>query len=299
MTQSQELLNSPLGLKPILSNFVGKAYHPSSMYVVEIRAVFLKIGDIDTLNEKFYAEAFIEAKWIDPSLDYSSLSPLKYNPVTHWNPKIYVVNSLGEMKQQVWYNQYSIKEYNEKQSSDSSPPTASPGYLSIDLGATKCDSFMRDAATSGSVISERRRISGQFWQTLDLKHFPRDLQSLTVSLSTPKQENEIKLIHCQDKTSLVNVKCFVASHEWSLYSHVQAREYLRDGVFCDEAYPAIDLTISASRRPGFYYWNAFFLIFLITLFSLTTFSIKCHQNYSRIQITCTLLLTSVSFKWFN
>ena len=42
--------------------------HP--IYSVEIRAVVLKLGGIDTLNEKFYAEAFIEAKWIDVSKSF-------------------------------------------------------------------------------------------------------------------------------------------------------------------------------------------------------------------------------------
>ncbi len=52
-------------------------------------------------------------------------------------------------------------------------------------------------------------------------------------------------------------------------------------------------------RPTFYYWNAFFLIFLITVASLSIFSIRCHQNQNRIQTTCTLLLTSVTFKWIT
>ncbi len=35
---------------------------------VEIRLVFLKIGEIDTLKEQFQAEAFIQARWSEPSL---------------------------------------------------------------------------------------------------------------------------------------------------------------------------------------------------------------------------------------
>jgi hypothetical protein len=34
---------------------------------VEIRVVFLKIGEIDTIKEQFQAEAFIECKWKEPS----------------------------------------------------------------------------------------------------------------------------------------------------------------------------------------------------------------------------------------
>jgi hypothetical protein len=35
---------------------------------VELRLVFLKIGEIDTLKEQFQAEAFIQARWSEPTL---------------------------------------------------------------------------------------------------------------------------------------------------------------------------------------------------------------------------------------
>jgi hypothetical protein len=39
-----------------------------SVRVMEIRVVFLKFGDIETLKEQFQAEALIEAKWKEPSI---------------------------------------------------------------------------------------------------------------------------------------------------------------------------------------------------------------------------------------
>ena len=61
--------------------------------------------------------------------------------------------------------------------------------------------------------------------------------------------------------------------------------------------PKIVATTYCSRRPGFYFFNAFFLIFLITISSLTIFSVDCKLPQNRLQTTYTLLLTSVSFKW--
>ncbi len=105
---------------------------------------------------------------------------------------------------------------------------------------------------------------------INLKHFPADVQELTITISTPTHSSEVKLVHCKDKTSSVNIKYFIDSHEWHLYKHISVREYSREDVFLthadskEEAYAAIDLSIHAARRPSFYYWNAFFLIFLIT-----------------------------------
>lgn len=144
--------------------------------------MFLKIGDIDTLNEKFMAEAFIEAKWIDPELSPST----KYNPELNWNPKLYILNGLGEIKQQVWFNQFSISEYEKIAEKEKNKPANAADYLSAN-----------ERNKNGSVLVERRRLSGQFWQTLDLKNFPADVQQLTISLSTPKHANEIELVHCK------------------------------------------------------------------------------------------------------
>lgn len=96
--------------------------------MVEVRAVVLKVGDIDTLREKFYAEAFIEAVWIDSDRCPS----VKYVPETDWNPQLYVMNCLGDLKEQIWYNQYSIKEY-ENEGRDSRKISASFG-IQNDIG---------------------------------------------------------------------------------------------------------------------------------------------------------------------
>ena len=178
---------------------------------------------------------------MEPALNPST----PYRPDEHWNPKLYVLNCLGELKQQIWYNQYSISEYekeikgvrtndlnhfaNIKQHASIGDENQEPGN---DFSKASLNFFERQSSTSSvggrsgsvsiskelsSVIVERRRITGQFWQTLDLKNFPTDVQNLTITLTTPKQDNEIELEHCKNKASSVNVKCFADSQEWRLY----------------------------------------------------------------------------------
>ena len=61
--------------------------------------------------------------------------------------------------------------------------------------------------------------------------------------------------------------------------------------------PKIGATCYSSRKPGYYLFNAYFLIFLITASALCIFSIDHKLPQSRLQTTCTILLTSISFKW--
>ena len=45
--------------------------------IVELRVVFLKIGEIDTLKEQYSADTFIQAKWREPALDGQTLEVQK------------------------------------------------------------------------------------------------------------------------------------------------------------------------------------------------------------------------------
>lgn len=56
-------------------------------------------------------------------------------------------------------------------------------------------------------------------------------------------------------------------------------------------------TLFCSRRFGFYFINAYLFNFLITIISLTNFSIEIRRPQNRLSGTFTLILTSISFKW--
>jgi len=66
-------------------------------YEVKISIQFLRIGEIDTINEKYYAEICVEAQWVQHG--YIK----EYDPDLHWNPKIVIENSIFEPKEKVTY----------------------------------------------------------------------------------------------------------------------------------------------------------------------------------------------------
>ena len=101
---------------------------------VEIRIVFLKIGEIDTVKEQFQAEAFIEARWKEPSLKIEELD--SFDATKYWNPMIEIENAVGEIKSDVSYKIVIEKD-------DPSP-----------------------------CIYEMRKIKGTFLENLELYDFP-------------------------------------------------------------------------------------------------------------------------------
>ena len=57
--------------------------------VVQVLVQFCRIGEIDTINEKFQAEVYMECTWLDKELSTD------YNPKVHWNPELYIENAIN------------------------------------------------------------------------------------------------------------------------------------------------------------------------------------------------------------
>lgn len=66
--------------------------------IVKIFVLIRKIGQIDTLNERFHAEFTIEAMWSSKEEINS-----EYDPSLHWNPKIHIENLFGNLEETIKY----------------------------------------------------------------------------------------------------------------------------------------------------------------------------------------------------
>ena len=64
---------------------------------VKIFIEFIKIGEIDVINESYEAEINVECRWI------TNEEIKNYDPTIHWNPSLYVENLLTEIKQTIYY----------------------------------------------------------------------------------------------------------------------------------------------------------------------------------------------------
>jgi len=73
-------------------------YDSNSIKLVEILIQFCRIGEIDTINEKYQAEICIESKWIDKE------TITVYDPKKHWNPLLQIENAIAIHSEQVDYH---------------------------------------------------------------------------------------------------------------------------------------------------------------------------------------------------
>ncbi|CAF3167192.1 unnamed protein product [Rotaria socialis] len=227
---------------------------------VSLRVKFIRLGEVNTLHEKFYAEVVIEARWL-------------YDPdATAWNPNLYVKNALGDVKQEI--------------SSELVNNLDEPVYADTNDN----DIFY---------VWEIRKVSGTFWEKLELNSFPADVQQLSLQIVTRCPIEECILIENRLQPSMVNREAFLAQQEWFLYEHIETRSTIttEDFSFRPIRQSTYSVTCCVARRPGYFYWNVYLLIFLITLIALTVYGVAPEHPHSRLQITGTLLLTSIMFRW--
>ena len=64
---------------------------------IQVSVKFRRIGEIDIMNEKFFAEFSVHIYWIDNSIID------EYDANKHWNPKIIIENAFTKSEEQVEY----------------------------------------------------------------------------------------------------------------------------------------------------------------------------------------------------
>nr|CAX82639.1 putative Glra4a protein 175 [Schistosoma japonicum] len=230
---------------------------------VEVRVVFLKIGEIDTLKELYYADAFLQAKWREPKLDGHTAEELSITELEqYWNPLLYIDNILSETKDTQW--------------------------------------IMAVRSENGEVyLMERRRIKGVFLETLELNDFPLDVQDLTITVTTERPDTEVDIIPDQVEMSAINIQTFVDQQEWKLHEHVEIKKRIIKQEYSSsmKSHPCLSVTCRAARRPGYFYWNVFLIMFMISGLAFATFAVSPDKAELRLRLSFTLILTSVTFKY--
>jgi hypothetical protein len=229
---------------------------------VEIRLIILALGNISTKDNTFSCEAFMEASWLEKLSNLSNNDEsikFKNDSKPQWTPNLYIKNLVSHQTQEIWYD---FKETH-----------------------------------SGVKVSEKRRFKGDFSQTFDLRNFPFDQQELFINISTYHNLSSIKLVQNKEKLSLIELSSFTQTHEWNLSSSLGTCETIKQNDLSSETHSCIDFTICVTRKPVYYLWNSFLLIFIITTICLCCFSIRCDIAANRLIVGITVFLTLITFKW--
>ena len=120
------------------------------------------LGEIDTLNEKYQADIYYEARWTQKRINLSALGLSaqdqqklhlnenttvrvnELNPSVCWQPQLFIENAIGQIgEQDRWFTLKKMAAKSEQLTS------------SLSINAEVC---------------EHRRVKGVFWEKLELNH---------------------------------------------------------------------------------------------------------------------------------
>lgn len=198
---------------------IGKYDCETSIFYIDDCSCLL--GEIDTLNERYQAQAAIDARWTisyneivrqlshsdKQSLDKGKSISLPKYAESHWHPQLFIENALGDFIEKITY---SAKKSNDH-------------YV---------------------CIREHREIKALLWEKLELYHFPCDVQELSITIGSTFFDDKVILIADSLHPSGINRETFVDQQEWFLYEHVineqrSVKEFLLDDNGDDSAEQSI------------------------------------------------------------
>ncbi|XP_071107907.1 cys-loop ligand-gated ion channel-like [Haliotis cracherodii] len=229
---------------------------------VSLKIVFLKISNIDTIKEEYSADIFLSARWREPALDRTNKETKKINWESYFDPKLNIQNNIGELKQTTWRE-------------------------------------LQTEAGGETYVMERRRIKGKFFEKLELQDFPFDIQDLSILITSESPPTDVELMEFNSSISHVNVDSFVDQQEWGLYDFVVGEQRLTPNEYSSVKYkrPGFIFRCCAVRRVGYFTWNIMLVIAMISSLSFAAFSVDRELPQRRLQLSFTLILTMVTFKF--
>lgn len=241
----------------------GPTYARDYPTLVQVYIVFLKVGEIDNVKERFQADAYIESSWKDMSVEERHKGTQgQFDPKCYWNPELYIENSLGNLNSVVKY-----------------------GTEETDKGEV--------------LVVEMRTIKGSFWEKLELGEFPLDIQDLSITVTSARNNQEVIInLNCSsEKQCVINTDEFRMQQEWTLYPHINTENRTIYDIKNEYDKPALTFSSKIARRPGYYIYNCYMLLFTISSLGFVPFSFAAYSPHFRIQTTCLLILSSVNFRW--
>ncbi|XP_069101767.1 cys-loop ligand-gated ion channel-like isoform X2 [Argopecten irradians] len=232
---------------------------PKTVY---IKAVFLKLSDIDTVKEQFAADVFLQARWREKSLDHSK-EDIEVDFDKYWNPDLMIQNRTESAQRKKW-----------------------------------C--VLRFGTSGEAFIVERRRIKGVFTEKMELQDFPFDSQDLSVVLTSDRSVEEVTLEEDSQDLSTINVTSFADEQEWWLNDYVESKKSVIRKEYTDRKnveFPVLRVSCFATRQFMFFVWNIIIIMLIISLLSFATFAIDRNLPQNRLQLAFTLTLTGVTFRF--
>lgn len=133
-----------------------------------------------------------------------------------------------------------------------------------------------------------------------MRRFPFDYQAITLWLTSNWDVKHLQFYKDPDYDDNIRTWNFKGKQEWELQEHVlgKSTENFPEEAASQNFYPFYRVRLHVMRKYGFYFYNVALVMCLITALTFTSFAVDEGLIGDRLQITVTLLLTSIAFKYY-
>ncbi|CAH8861283.1 unnamed protein product [Trichobilharzia szidati] len=259
---------------------------------VELVLIFVKVGQVDTVNERYQADIFLQARWREPLLD-AIWNKSSHKSKSGWQSNQTVENPMTELTPKRHLNTLKLQDdefWNPRLLIDNAQGEP------IEIVSHEVEFVEPDFE---AYLVEKRRIKGVFHETLELRHFPFDCQDLSVTITCDRTIDEVELVASPTEVSQVDVRCAEDSQEWKIFHHVDIKSMeIQTGYSpgtSKRRHPGLVFTSRSARRSGYFMVNMVLISCVLCLLSFAAFSVPANEN--RLQLSLLLLLTTVTFKF--
>lgn len=246
--------------------------------VVEVDVIFYinKIYNIDSVNETYQIDGYLEFVWQDDRLSFSTDSL----------PSLLIFeNDKADdlMKTDIWVPAFEFNNIQGSQDTQNKQITIYP---------------------DGKVMFEER-FFGIFHTEMDFKRFPFDSKSFVVEIEPFSYDQDMlrfsNAFLYPDAYSDMNLKL---GKDWVLTgtaARLDSTEYQQPAMLVPDTgssvFSKVVFEVQADRRYGYYLWQVLFPLFIIILASFTIFWIR--DFGTQIGIGFSLMLTVVAFNFYS
>ncbi len=232
---------------------------------VEVLVRINKTYNVNTLDETYVIDGYVELEWTDPRL--------AFEPAPGAPDAISYQNALAEeaMGHEVW--------------------TPVIEFINV-VGVPEIPNQEILVQRSGEV-RHAFRFLGTFASEMDFRRYPFDTQTFRLQIESFVYERarlefvnpDVKLAerHASDQWEIRNESAYICNQRYSA---------LADG----EVYSRFNVDVTARRLPGYFVWQIFIPLMLIIVTSWSVFWIEGLSE--RLGTGCTLMLTVVAFNFF-
>lgn len=241
---------------------------------VSVNIYFNRILNINTIDESYQIDGYMELSWYDESMKYEPIKRGEKSSMIYVNDQVTELINSG-----LWFPTCEMKNVQ---------------------GKREINNMKIEIEPNGRLIYTER-FYGTFSSNMDYKKFPFDKQKFNVVIES----------FSYDKTmlSFTDPKFFPLIKDsknlldtWeidTILAKIEDVEYeeFSESAYQINAYSRVSFEIIAKRMAGYFIWQVFFPLMIIIFASFLVFWIKDFST--QIGIGFTLMLTVVAFNFYS